>query len=154
MRVFNNGNTVVEVSVKTRKNSGQSSVGGAGRAKWDGILQSQDEATQQVRSLTKKVCYCRWQKWCTSQAEGSLRTPCQIWKAHEKPKMIVAALMSSHWFAYQAIQWFWYKTQTEKNELVARPFTNAASKSKGRHPLGAEEKEEWNFFILCPAHQK
>ena len=50
MRVFNNGNTVVEVSVKTRKNSGQSSVGGAGGggAKWDGILQSQDEATQQV----------------------------------------------------------------------------------------------------------
>ena len=50
MRVFNNGNTVVEVSVKTRKNSGQSSVGGVGGggAKWDGILQSQDEATQQV----------------------------------------------------------------------------------------------------------
>jgi len=52
MRVFNNGNTVVEVSVKTRKNSGQSSVGGAGGggAKWDGILQSQDEATQQHRN--------------------------------------------------------------------------------------------------------
>ena len=50
MRVFNNGNTVVEVSVKTRKNSGQSSVGRAGGAKWDGILQSQDEATQQHRN--------------------------------------------------------------------------------------------------------
>ena len=44
MRVFNNGNTVVEVSVKTRKNptDGVSAAKNGGAPNWDSLL-SQDE---------------------------------------------------------------------------------------------------------------
>ena len=55
MRVFNNGNTVVEVSVKTRKNpdGGASAVNGGG-TRWDSILGQDGQVARPSSSSRKK----------------------------------------------------------------------------------------------------